>query len=61
VASDVFVVPGPRIVDAASAFERMLVGQPILAAAAFQAASLLLQSCAEPPRKAAAARIGCPT
>src|SRR6266571_9405531 len=50
------------------------VGQPILAAAAFQAASLLVRevsplqppdpfrwSSAEPPRKAAAARIGCPT
>src|SRR6266567_3252934 len=45
----------------------MGVGQPILAAAAFQAASLDLsedpirRSRAEPPRKAAAARIGCPT
>src|SRR5260370_42516650 len=41
------------------------VGQPILAAAAFQAASLLGSqfpwSSAEPPRKAAAARSGCPT
>ena len=50
------------------------VGQPIMAAAAFQAASLLVReisalqqqdpirwSSAEPPEKAAAATIGCPT
>src|SRR5712692_2175121 len=50
------------------------VGQPILAAAAFQGASLRVRgvsalqqqdpfgwSSAEPPRKAAAAKIGCPT
>jgi iron complex transport system substrate-binding protein len=61
VASDVFVVPGPRIVEAARAFERMLhpetacVGQPILAASWFPRPG------AEPPQKAAAARIGCPT
>jgi len=45
------------------------VGQPIMAAAAFQAASLLARevsavtfrySSVEPPRKAAAAMIGCP-
>ena len=28
VASDIFVVPGPRVVEAAREFERMIQGQP---------------------------------